>query len=76
MEGPKDRNLMSECIQVKNAITHKMRSTSNNLFTFAKAFPLVTVGEQGPQNIGEITRSTFDLASKILNSFDDTEKEL
>ena len=42
-EGPKDRNLMSECIQVKNSITHVMRSKISNLFTFARACPLVEV---------------------------------
>ena len=67
---------MSEIISLKNVILQVMRSTSNNLFTFAKAWPLVTMSEQGPVSIGEITRSTFDLAGKIHNSFGSTGMEL
>ena len=52
------------------------RTTSNNLFTFAKAWPLVAKTSYGPPESVEITRSIFDMQNKIHSIFDETNKEI
>lgn len=54
-----------------------MRTFSNNLFTFAKAWPLVERDKNGKiRSIGEFTTSRFELAPKILSAFNDTGLDL
>ena len=54
-----------------------MRTFSNNLFTFAKAWPLVERDRNGKiRSIGEFTTSRFELAPKILSAFNETELDL
>ena len=52
------------------------RTTSNNLFTFAKAWPLVAKTNYGQPESVEITRSIFDMQNKIHSIFDETNKEI
>lgn len=54
----------------KDQIIKDMRQSSKNLFTFAKAFPIVRLEEDGrPTPINEYITSKFELAPKIRNNF-------
>ena len=76
IQQPKDRNLLSEMTTLKNSILDMKKKKSNNLFTFAKAWPLVQQTPQGAKVIKEITRSTFDMQTKIHSLFEEVEKEI
>lgn len=56
---------------------HKFRAGSNNLFTFAKAFPMVERLPDGSiKDIGDVTRSNFELRPKITSNFGTCKKEV
>ena len=52
-----------------------MRLNANNLFTFAKATPLVNMTKKGAIAVSDATRSDFDMRWRILNELEDTGKE-
>lgn len=73
-----DDNMVENIKTIKNKILNEMRFYSHNLFTFAKAWPLVekdpTTGEV--RSIGEFPTSRFDFAPKIMDEFYDTGLDL
>jgi len=49
---------------------------ANNLFTFAKATPLVNISKhRRAEPVSDATRSDFDMRSKIMSALSDTKKE-
>ena len=51
---------------IKNKVLYEMRYHSNNLLTFAKAWPLVEKTNDGTiKSINELTTSRFDLKPDI-----------
>lgn len=46
-----------------------MRIYSHNLFTFAKAWPLVEIENNKVKSIGEFPTSKFELAPNIIDEF-------
>jgi len=70
-------SMINRIKEKKNAIHNKMLEGSNNLFTFAKAFPVVEQDERGEVSpIGDYNRSKFDLATKVTARFDECGKEV
>lgn len=62
---------------MKNKILHYMRAGSTNLFTFAKAWPIVEKNDMGViMSLGEFTRTKFELMPKIERNFGDLGKEI
>ena len=62
-----DNSLIQTLYGMKNDIVHKLRMQTNNLFTFAKATPLVHFSKKTKEAkpVSDATRSNFDLRSKI-----------
>lgn len=72
-----DEHIVDEVREVQNLIRERMRAGSNNLFTFAKAFPLVDSDEHGqPVPFDDYTISSFELMPKINAEFLDSNKEI
>ena len=67
----RDESIIKDIKEIKNKIFDQMRTSSNNLFTFAKAFPLVVKDDNGEiQSWEEFTRSKYELLPKILRNFE------
>lgn len=61
---------------MQNLVLQKMRLNANNLFTFAKATPLVNLTRaKGPESVSDATRSDFDMRNKMVNKLQETGKE-
>jgi hypothetical protein len=72
-----DDNMAQTIRNVKNKVLDEMRSYSHNLFTFAKAWPLVEKDHQGQiRSIGEFPTSRFELSPKIELAFHETGLDL
>ena len=67
--------MIQTLIQMKNLVLQKLRINANNLFTFAKATPLVNLTKSGPVPVSDATRSDFDMRTKIKNKLIKTGKE-
>lgn len=67
---------MHEIKDLKDEIMHEFRASSNNLFTFAKAFPLVYEENEAIKPIDDVCRSKFELRSKIMRNFEESKKEV
>ena len=68
--------MIQTLIQMQNQVLHKMQINANNLFTFAKATPLVNkITEKEVESVSDATRYQFDMRSKIVDKLFRTGKE-
>jgi hypothetical protein len=72
-----DDYIYKEINDIKNKVLHEMRYYSNNLLTFAKAWPLVEKLPDGKIiSIGEFTTSRFELKPDIETALLETGLDL
>ena len=70
-----DNQMIQALINMKNLILIRMRSNANNLFTFAKATPLVNLrSKKDPLPVSDATRSDFNMRDRMLQELEDTGK--
>ena len=71
-----DNQMIQALINMKNLILIRMRSNANNLFTFAKATPLVNLrSKKDPLPVSDATRSDFNMRDRMLQELEDTGKQ-
>ena len=76
-----DNSMIQALINLKNFILQKLRLNANNLFTFAKATPLVNLSsskngrEKIATPVSDATRSNFDMRSRMQTNLSDTGKQ-
>ena len=63
--GAQDSHILQTVIELSNTILHKMRLNYNNLFTFAKARPLVHVKRSEIVPVDESTSVDFNVRPMV-----------
>ena len=76
-EIPPDNKMIQSLINMKNLILQKMRLSSNNLLTFARAHPMVYLSKkEGVKPCNNDTKSCdFNMKGHVLQRLEDTGKQ-